>query len=117
MILQDAICKAFKDAEFHREYKKFTGKDPDPLMPRDMEKAIREMPRDAGDRSAKNRRGLASCAITALPRRMQSFSSEVLPLTIIFMRNSSLTPDFQIPKQAYLITGPREKLHRRAGRL
>lgn len=47
MILQDAMRKAFKDAEFHREYKKLTGEDPDPLMPEEMEKAIREMPRDA----------------------------------------------------------------------
>ena len=46
-ILQDAMRKAFKDAEFHREYKKLTSEDPDPLMPEEMEKAIREMPRDA----------------------------------------------------------------------
>ena len=46
-ILQDAMRKAFKDAEFHREYKKRTSEDPDPLMPEEMEKAIREMPRDA----------------------------------------------------------------------
>jgi hypothetical protein len=39
--------KGFKDAEFHREYKKLTGEEPDPLMPEEMEKAIREMPRDA----------------------------------------------------------------------
>jgi hypothetical protein len=39
--------KAFKDADFHREYKKLTGEEPDPLMPEEMEKAIREMPRDA----------------------------------------------------------------------
>jgi hypothetical protein len=42
-----AMRKAFKDAEFHREYKKLTGEDPDPLMPEEMEKAIREMPRNA----------------------------------------------------------------------
>jgi hypothetical protein len=47
MILQDAMRKAFKDSDFHREYKKLTGEDPDPLMPKEMEKAIREMPRDA----------------------------------------------------------------------
>ena len=39
--------KAFKDAEFHREYKKLTGEDPDPITLEEMEKAIREMPRDA----------------------------------------------------------------------
>jgi hypothetical protein len=47
VILQDAMRKAFKDAESHREYKKLTGEDPDPLMPEEMEKAIREMPRPA----------------------------------------------------------------------
>jgi hypothetical protein len=47
MILRDAMRKAFRDAEFHREYKKLTGEDPDPLMPEEMEKAIKEMPRDA----------------------------------------------------------------------
>jgi hypothetical protein len=47
MILQDAMRKALKDSDFHREYKKLTGEDPDPLMPEEMEKAIREMPRDA----------------------------------------------------------------------
>jgi tripartite-type tricarboxylate transporter receptor subunit TctC len=47
MILRDAMRKASKDPEFHREYKKLTGEDPDPLMPEEMEKAIREMPRDA----------------------------------------------------------------------
>ncbi|HEX9788952.1 MAG TPA: hypothetical protein VGB09_13040, partial [Candidatus Binatia bacterium] len=46
--------KAFKDAEFHREYKNLTDEDPDPLMPEEMEKAIREMPtRRRGDRFAK----------------------------------------------------------------
>jgi len=39
--------KAFKDADFHREYKKLTGEDPDPLMPEEMDKAVREVPRDA----------------------------------------------------------------------
>ena len=47
MILQDAMRRAFKDPDFHREYKKLTGEDPDPLMPEEMEKAIKEMPRDA----------------------------------------------------------------------
>jgi hypothetical protein len=47
MILQDAMRKAFKDSDFHREYKKLTGEEPEPLMPEEMKKAIREMPRDA----------------------------------------------------------------------
>ena len=38
MILQDATRKAFNDAEFHREYKKLTDEDPDPLIPEEMEK-------------------------------------------------------------------------------
>jgi tripartite-type tricarboxylate transporter receptor subunit TctC len=46
MILQGAMRKFFKDADFHREYKKLTGEDPDPLMSEEMDKAIREMPRD-----------------------------------------------------------------------
>jgi hypothetical protein len=47
VILHDAMRKAFKDADFHREYKKLTGEDPDPLMPEEMDKAVREVPRDA----------------------------------------------------------------------
>jgi hypothetical protein len=47
MILQDAMRKAFKGSDFHREYKKLAGEEPDPLMPEEMEKAIKEMPRDA----------------------------------------------------------------------
>jgi hypothetical protein len=47
MILQDAMREAFKDGEFHREYKKLTGENSDPLMPEEMEKAIRKMPGDA----------------------------------------------------------------------
>jgi tripartite-type tricarboxylate transporter receptor subunit TctC len=46
-ILQDAMRKAFKDPDFHGEYKKLTGQEPDPLMPEAMERAIREMLRDA----------------------------------------------------------------------
>ena len=47
MIVPDTMRKAFKDAEFRHEYKKLTGEDPDPLMPEEMEKAIKGMPRDA----------------------------------------------------------------------
>jgi len=46
-ILQEAMRKTFKDAEFHREFKKLTGDDPTPLMPEAHEKAIRELPRDS----------------------------------------------------------------------
>jgi tripartite-type tricarboxylate transporter receptor subunit TctC len=45
-ILQDAMRKTLKDAEFHREYKKLVGDDVDPLMPEELSKAIREIPRD-----------------------------------------------------------------------
>jgi hypothetical protein len=38
MVDLGAMRRAFKDAEFHREYKKLTGEDPDPLMPEELEK-------------------------------------------------------------------------------
>jgi hypothetical protein len=44
-ILQEAIRKAFKDPEFHKEFKKLTGDVPTPLMPETMEDYIREIPR------------------------------------------------------------------------
>jgi tripartite-type tricarboxylate transporter receptor subunit TctC len=46
-ILQDAMRKTLKDSEFHREYKKLVGDDADPLLPEELTKAIREIPRDA----------------------------------------------------------------------
>jgi tripartite-type tricarboxylate transporter receptor subunit TctC len=46
-ILQNAMRKTLKDSEFHREYKKLVGDDVDPLMPEELSKAIREIPRDA----------------------------------------------------------------------
>jgi hypothetical protein len=45
-ILKAAMVKTFKDPEFPAEYKKFTGDDATPLMPDDMEKALKELPRD-----------------------------------------------------------------------
>jgi tripartite-type tricarboxylate transporter receptor subunit TctC len=45
-VLQEAIAKTFNDPGFHSEYKKLTGDEPTPLMPEEMEKAIRELPRD-----------------------------------------------------------------------
>jgi hypothetical protein len=47
MILQGATRKAFKDAEFHCEYKKLTGEEPDPLMPKRWRKRSGKMPRHA----------------------------------------------------------------------
>jgi tripartite-type tricarboxylate transporter receptor subunit TctC len=46
-ILQDAMRKALKDPEFHREFLKLVGDEAEPLMPEDLAKAIREVPRDA----------------------------------------------------------------------
>jgi tripartite-type tricarboxylate transporter receptor subunit TctC len=45
-ILEDAMRKALKDPEFHREYKKIVGDDVEPVMPEQLTKEIREMPRD-----------------------------------------------------------------------
>ena len=44
--LQEAMRKSFRDPDFPREYKKLVGDDPTPLMPEQMDKAIREIPRD-----------------------------------------------------------------------
>jgi tripartite-type tricarboxylate transporter receptor subunit TctC len=46
-ILKAAMVKTFKDPEFPAEYKKFTGDDATPLMPDDMEKALKDLPRDS----------------------------------------------------------------------
>jgi hypothetical protein len=40
------MVKTFKDPDFPAEYKKFTGDDATPLMPDEMEKALKELPRD-----------------------------------------------------------------------
>jgi hypothetical protein len=45
-ILQDAMRKALRDPEFHREFKKLSGFEASPLMPEEQDKAIRELPRD-----------------------------------------------------------------------
>ena len=45
-ILKAAMVKTFTDPEFPAVYKKFTGDDATPLMPDDMEKALKELPRD-----------------------------------------------------------------------
>jgi tripartite-type tricarboxylate transporter receptor subunit TctC len=46
-ILKTAMVKVFTDPAFPAEYKKFTGDDATPLMPDEMEKALKELPRDA----------------------------------------------------------------------
>ncbi len=45
-ILRQAMAKMFGDPEFHRDYKKFVGEEPTPLSGEDMERAIKELPRD-----------------------------------------------------------------------
>jgi len=46
-ILQDAMRKVFKDAEFRAEFKKVANDDASPLMPEELAKIIHDMPRDA----------------------------------------------------------------------
>jgi tripartite-type tricarboxylate transporter receptor subunit TctC len=45
-ILQEAMRKTFSDPGFQKEYKKLTGDDATPLLPEELEKVIRELPRD-----------------------------------------------------------------------
>jgi tripartite-type tricarboxylate transporter receptor subunit TctC len=45
-ILQEAFRKTFRDPEFVREYKKLIDDEPSPLFPEQLEKFIKEMPRD-----------------------------------------------------------------------
>jgi tripartite-type tricarboxylate transporter receptor subunit TctC len=44
--LQAAMRKTFADPDFHSEYKKIAGDDATPLVPEELEKVIRELPRD-----------------------------------------------------------------------
>jgi len=44
--LRSAMAKAFKDAEFHKEFKKLMATNATPLTGEEMEVAIRELPRD-----------------------------------------------------------------------
>jgi tripartite-type tricarboxylate transporter receptor subunit TctC len=45
-ILREALTKTLKDPGFHQEYKKFTGDEATPLLSDEMEKAVKELPRD-----------------------------------------------------------------------
>jgi hypothetical protein len=45
-ILRAAMANAFKDPEFHKEFKKLMTTDPTPLTGEEVESAIRELPRD-----------------------------------------------------------------------
>ena len=45
-MLRGAMAKAFKDIEFHKEFKKIMTTDPTPLTGEEVEASIRELPRD-----------------------------------------------------------------------
>lgn len=45
-ILQEAMTKTFNDPEFQKDYVKLVGEEPTPVMPEEMEKLVRELPRD-----------------------------------------------------------------------
>jgi tripartite-type tricarboxylate transporter receptor subunit TctC len=45
-IVQEAMRKTFKDADFHREYRKVVGEDASPMTPEELTKAIQDTPRD-----------------------------------------------------------------------
>ncbi len=45
-VLQAAMVKTFKDPAFYRDYEKYTGDEPTPLMPQEMERVVNELPRD-----------------------------------------------------------------------
>ena len=45
-ILREAMRRTFDDPEFYAEFKKLVGEEPTPLMPQELEKAVRELPRD-----------------------------------------------------------------------
>lgn len=46
-ILREAVAKAFKDPGFHQEFKKLMGREPTPITGEDVERAVRELPREA----------------------------------------------------------------------
>jgi tripartite-type tricarboxylate transporter receptor subunit TctC len=45
-ILRSATAKAFKDPEFPKEFRKLMGADPSPLTGEEMDRALKELPRD-----------------------------------------------------------------------
>jgi hypothetical protein len=45
-ILQDAFRKALKDQEFHRDFLNLVGEDPEPLMPEELARVVRDVSRD-----------------------------------------------------------------------
>jgi tripartite-type tricarboxylate transporter receptor subunit TctC len=45
-VLQEAMRKALKDPDFHREFQKLVGDEVEPLMPEELTKTIKDVPRD-----------------------------------------------------------------------
>ena len=45
-LLRQAFSKTFSDPEFHKEYKKMVGEEPTPILPEEMEKLVKDLPRD-----------------------------------------------------------------------
>jgi len=45
-ILRDAMARTFKDPEFVQEFKKLMGREPSPLTGEEVQKVVRELPRD-----------------------------------------------------------------------
>jgi tripartite-type tricarboxylate transporter receptor subunit TctC len=48
-VLKDAFRKSWKDPEFHENWKKMTRADASPLMPEELEKLVKTIPRDPED--------------------------------------------------------------------
>jgi len=46
-VLRDAMAKTYKDPGFRQDFKKLMGRDPSPLTGEELQKAVRELPRDA----------------------------------------------------------------------
>ncbi len=45
-MLQEAARKTFKDPEYYKEFRKLVGSEPTPLMPEELEKVIKDLPRE-----------------------------------------------------------------------
>lgn len=45
--MREAMAKTFKDLGFQQDFNKLMGRDPTPLTGEEVEKAVRELPRDA----------------------------------------------------------------------
>ena len=46
-ILREAVAKAFKDPGFHEDFRKLMGREPTPINGEDVERAVKELPREA----------------------------------------------------------------------